>query len=147
MTDLQLADSFEREAEAALDQLPEITAIYSSPLTRCRRLAEKAAARFGQQVLVSSHWREMDFGSWEGQSWDSIPRAALDAWAEDFHGYDGHGGESVSALAARIKLGLGGVPDGALVVTHAGCIKAAAALHGLADGWDTQVAFGKTLSL
>ena len=43
--DLDLADSFVVEARRALAALGKVTAIYSSPLSRCMRLAEFIAER------------------------------------------------------------------------------------------------------
>lgn len=147
VTDLSLAKGFEQEIEQALSGLSAPTAIISSPLTRCLRLAEGAAHQFGLEVTVASHWQEMDFGRWEGQGWSSIPRAELDAWADDFMGYDGHGGESVTALEARVRQGLADAPEGALIVTHMGCIKAALSITGDPDGWKRQMGFGENLRI
>ncbi len=146
-TDLDLSERFEAEAQAVLTQLPRFTAIVSSPLTRCRRLAAYIAAQGQHEVVTSRHWQEMDFGGWEGQAWDDIPRAEIDGWAADFHGFDGHGGESVATLAARVALGLQEAPDGALIVTHMGCIKAAMAQRGRAPGWQAKLGFGETVTL
>ncbi|WP_168797950.1 histidine phosphatase family protein [Pacificoceanicola onchidii] len=142
VTDLDLAESFEQEAEAVLSELPDVAAIVCSPLLRCRRLAERIGLHLSREVLVSTDWREMDFGVWEGQGWSDLPRAELDAWAADFHDYAGHGGESVAALHTRVRQGLAAAPDGALIVTHMGCIKAALVERGDADGWNARLPFG-----
>jgi alpha-ribazole phosphatase len=146
-TDLPLAESFEAEAAtvaralaAARAGLPATGPILSSPLSRCRRLAE----RLGPHDLHDG-FVEMDFGAWEGQPWDAIPRAELDLWAEDFLGARPHGGESVAALRDRVADALEGLPDGAVVVTHAGVIKAAAAILNHPEGWDIRPAFGAVL--
>ena len=89
----------------------------------------------------------MDFGSWEGIAWSDIPRHELDGWAEDFHHFAGHGGESVAMLETRVRLALDATPENALVVTHAGCIKAACAIFGVEKGWETDVPFGGMVTL
>ena len=147
MTDLALADGFEAEAAQVIAMLPEFTAVISSPLRRCRLLAERIALHSGHALRVESHWREMDFGAWEGLAWDAVPRAGLDAWAAAFDTYDGHGGESVAQLADRVAAGLDAAPDGALIVTHMGCIKAALALRGLGGGWDAKLPFSGMVTL
>lgn len=147
VTDLALVEGYEQEIETALSGLNAPTAIISSPLTRCLRLAEGAARHFGLELSVSTHWQEMDFGQWEGRKWSDIPRAELDAWAEDFMGYDGHGGESVAMLEARVRQAMADAPEGALIVTHMGCIKAALAISGGADGWQAKLGFGASLVL
>jgi alpha-ribazole phosphatase len=142
MTDLALADTFEDELQQVLQSLPQVTSVLSSPLSRCRILAERISVHASLELSVSDHWKEMDFGNWEGVPWGDIPRHELDAWAEDFHHFNGHGGESVHQLATRIQTAIETTPKGALVVTHAGCIKAAKALSGDPEGWYARPAFG-----
>jgi alpha-ribazole phosphatase len=144
-TDLALADSFDAEAAAVAAALAgegRGGPILSSPLSRCRRLA----ARLGP-VETCEAFVEMDFGRWEGQPWDAIPRAELDAWAADFLGARPHGGESVAELRDRVAAGLDGLAPGTVVVTHAGVIKAAAAITGHPDGWEIRPRFGEILRL
>lgn len=139
-TDLPLADSFEAEARAVAATLAQVSPdgpILSSPLSRCRRLAEYLGPFEPRAAFV-----EMDFGSWEGRPWDAIPRAELDAWAGDFLGARPHGGESVAALRDRVAAGLAGLSPGTVIVTHAGVIKAAAAILKHPEGWDIKPAFG-----
>ena len=51
---------------------------------------------------------ELDFGHWEMQSWDGIPRAEVDAWAADVAHYRPGGGESVAGRDIENKrFGLG----------------------------------------
>ena len=146
-TDLALASSFEAEFSALMEKLPRTSMILTSPLTRCRILAERIGQVRGQPVTIAPDWIEMDFGRWEGIAWSDIPRAELNAWAAAFHDFDGHGGESVAALEARVRAGLEAMKTGTLVVTHAGCIKAACAIRQTGDGWDTQTGFGQTVTL
>nr|WP_283255072.1 alpha-ribazole phosphatase family protein [Marivita sp. GX14005] len=146
-TDLALAESFERDAEAVLRAIAKPSHLLTSPLARCRRLAEHIGAHLSLEPIRASDWIEMDFGAWEGTPWDAIPRHELDAWADDFHDFAGHGGESVAMLERRICAALEATPEGALVVTHAGCIKAACAILGVADGWQTQTPFGGMVRL
>ncbi len=139
-SDLPLAASFAVEAAAVRDQLSALGAcgpILTSPLTRCRRLA----ASLGP-AQIHDAFTEMDFGAWEGQPWDAIPRAELDLWAADFMGARPHGGENVAALRDRVARGLVGLAPGTVIVTHAGVIKATAAIHGHPQGWDISPGFG-----
>ena len=93
----------------------------------------------------------MDFGAWEGQDWNDIPRMELDAWAADFLHARPHGGESVHAFAARVHEFLAELrKDGVsrLVVTHAGVIKASTVDKG-ADfaAFENSVAYGGMLRI
>jgi alpha-ribazole phosphatase len=94
--------------------------VWSSPLRRCRALAELLHPRptFDERLV------ELDFGTWEGRPWGAIPRHELDAWAADVAGYAPPGGESPRMLQQRALTFVAGldVPE-AVVVTHAGVIR------------------------
>ncbi|MCC5971792.1 MAG: histidine phosphatase family protein [Pararhodobacter sp.] len=149
-TDLPLAADFGAEAARLARDLPPFTRILSSPLSRCLRLAEALAAARARPLMVDARLVEMDFGRWEGQRWAAIARAELDAWATDLTGARPHGGETVAELASRSARALteamaGPVP--ALVVCHAGVIKAALAARQGAQGWRAQPDYGSWLQL
>ena len=146
-TDLPVADSFDNEAQSVLQRMPDVTAIVSSPLRRCAALAQRIGAHKGLTVTYDDAWREIDFGAWEGTPWDAVPRAALDAWAADMQNYRGHGGESVAQLTARVDRARARVPLGAVVVTHAGCIRVALALNGHPDPWSARIDFGSLVEV
>ncbi len=132
-TDLALAADPAECATALRPLLPNGAPLYSSPLTRCRQLAEQlhAAPVFDERLL------ELDFGAWEMQAWASIDRAALDDWAADPLHFAPPGGEAVAALRSRVVEFLALLPDEAVLVAHAGVMKICAAeLAGVApDAW------------
>ena len=103
-----------------LARLPSDLTIWSSPLIRCRTLAE----RLHPQPIIDKRLAEMHFGEWEGRLWDDIPRAELDAWAADVAGYAPPGGESPRELQRRALDFVASldVPE-AVIVTHAGVIR------------------------
>lgn len=146
MTDLGLVAGFQEEFSAALIDLPEVRQIVSSPLKRCRQLADFVATQFGLQVSVLDGLREMDFGCWEMVPWDDIARSELDEWAADFMDARPHGGESVQQLKDRVAETLHSLRD-CLVVTHSGVIRAAAAINGHPEGWEIDVKYGKSVTL
>ena len=84
-------------AQTLQQQLPSEFVVYTSPLQRCRLLAEQLHA----SPLVDDRLKEMHFGEWEMQAWDALPRDQLDAWAQDPLHYVVPGGESVAQLHAR----------------------------------------------
>ena len=150
MTDLDLAATFDDEAAAIVATLPPADRLVSSPLQRCRRLAERIGAARGLAPVFDERLREFDFGTWEGVPWDAIPRMELDAWATDFFHARPHGGESVHMLRERVGTAIADYRrSGAshVVVTHAGVIKAALAQSGHPDGWRATVEFGATVCL
>ena len=59
----------------------ELLAVVASPLLRAK---ETAALLFSHQpITLEPRLVEMDFGAWEMQPWDAIPRDQIDAWAAD----------------------------------------------------------------
>jgi alpha-ribazole phosphatase len=107
--------------------LPADAPVISSPLRRCASLA----LGLGACVRFDARLAELDFGSWEMQSWDHIPRAEVDAWAADVAHYRPGGGESVLDMAHRIRAFYDDLIreklPAAIVVCHAGAIRLLAA--------------------
>lgn len=114
------AENFAAVADNLRANLPSGLPLWSSPLQRCRKLA----ALLNPGLMVDARLMEMDFGIWEGRSWDDIPRPELDAWAADVAGYAPPGGESPLALQRRALdfVASLAVPE-AVIVTHAGVIR------------------------
>jgi alpha-ribazole phosphatase len=110
-------------------------AIHTSPLARCRAVAEALAEAWSQAPPASDErLREMDFGAWEGLPWAEIPRADLDRWAGDLAGFAAPGGETGAALVARVTAFwrmLVALPGAHAVITHGGPLKV---LMALAEG-------------
>jgi len=144
-TDLPLADSFDDEAAAVARAMPNADRIVSSPLQRCRQLAERLAEEAGLPLAIDERLVEMDFGAWEARPWSDIPREEIDAWMQDFLHARPHGGESVAMLRARAlaaATALRDRPSMTLAVTHAGVIKAVLADGDQAANFKTHVDFG-----
>lgn len=146
-TDLGVASSFENEVATVLAGLPTPRMILSSPLQRCRVLADRVAKASGVDFQILDDLREMDFGRWEMVPWNDIPRSQLDEWAADFLGARPHDGESVQQLRDRVSKTLSQVEHDTLVVTHSGVIRAAAALFDHPDGWDIDIKYGNWITL
>ena len=144
-SDLDLAEDAATVAAGLRPLLPGNLPLFSSPLRRCRLLAEALhpAPRFDQRL------RELDFGAWEMRSWNDIGRAAIDEWVADPEAFAPPGGESVGELRIRVTGFLddlaGSGLTSAVLVTHAGVMKVCAAeLLGLApENWlSLQFEFG-----
>lgn len=121
-TDLALAAAPLACAEALRPLLPADAAVFSSPLTRCRQLAEL----LHPAPVFDDRLRELDFGAWEMQPWDAIDRAALDAWVADPLHFAPPGGEAVAELRARVRNFLAERENdaaAAILVAHAGVMK------------------------
>lgn len=113
------------EISAALAATPPVAAVIASPAARCRRLAERLAARDCVPLGIDPRLAELDFGAWEGRRWDTIPRAESDPWTADPWRVAPPGGERFADLHARVGAALAEAADAAALVTHAGPIRAA----------------------
>jgi alpha-ribazole phosphatase len=125
------ADALIRAAALVRERIPgkvlDCAPIFSSPASRCLFLARSLAAP--REVSIADDLSEMSFGSWEGQTWDRVPRDQLDDWARDVWHYRPGGAESAAMVASRWQrwarlAASSGVPS-AVAVTHAGVIRVA----------------------
>lgn len=112
--------------------LPSGLTVWTSPLQRCSTLAEALLAlRPDLRLQQDARLREMDFGCWEGQPWDAIPRSAYDDWTVDFGAARFGGRESVNELLQRVAAARAeaqALGQDTLWVTHAGVLRAMALL-------------------
>jgi alpha-ribazole phosphatase len=108
-----------------------LAGIWTSPAQRCRGVAEAAARAAGIPLRIEPRLRELDFGAWEGIPWADVPRAALDAWADDPLGFAPPGGETGAALLRRVREvhdELRAAQADCAVVSHGGPLRILAAL-------------------
>jgi alpha-ribazole phosphatase len=104
-----------------------ISHVVTSPARRCLLLARTLAA----EPVVDERLQELDFGDWEGLSWDQVPRALLDAWAADPLGFAPPGGERGADLIARVRLACTALREAGqdcIVITHGGPLRLMPAL-------------------
>lgn len=143
-TDLALASDFDAVARHLHGTLPPVSAVISSPLSRCLRLAQAIADNRQLPIRNDEDLIEMDFGSWENTPWDAINRTDLDAWADDFFHARPHGGESVAMLQNRIRSALSRLGDRpTLWVSHAGVYRALLAETDHPDPWNVRIDFAE----
>jgi len=115
------------DAAALAGVLPRRLEALSSPALRCLQTADAAGVA---DVAVVDALAECDFGAWAGRTLADLAAAAptdVAAWMEDADACP-HGGESLSAFAARVGAWLDGeaARDGhAVAFTHGGVVKAA----------------------
>jgi probable phosphomutase (TIGR03848 family) len=77
--DVHLSDKGERQAEALAERLAPVpvSAIYSSPLERCRETAKPFASQSRLSVRVKPALGELKFGDWTGRSLRQLSRTKL----------------------------------------------------------------------
>lgn len=123
-SDLDVTDSFESELEPILEEVGKQLRVYSSPLKRCRLLAE----RIGDEVVLDDLLMEMNFGDWELKLWNDIPHKEIQPWYDDYLNVRSTNGESLVDLTNRVKLFLAELVSrnenkSIVIVTHAGVIR------------------------
>ena len=111
------------QIQGCLNALPTFDAVWTSPLERCRMLADG----YGAPYRVEPRLMEVSFGTWEGMSWSEIYETypqEMDAWGADWFGVAPPGGESAQMLQARVSDWVRTLSGGRhLVFTHAGIIR------------------------
>jgi ribonuclease H / adenosylcobalamin/alpha-ribazole phosphatase len=131
---LPLSDLGEQQAKQLADRLATFSAVRlvaSSPLPRARQTADAIADRLGLAVVVVDDFTELDFGAWDGLTYDEVVRQ----WPDELVQWSTRpdvappGGESIAELTRRVRRARDGIvsriPDGrAVVVTHVTPIKA-----------------------
>jgi broad specificity phosphatase PhoE len=105
----------------------EFGRVVASDLLRARETA--ALALPGVPVETDPRLREMDFGAWDGLTWNEcVARDGdlIQRWSEDPAAAAPPGGESLAAFEARIAAALAELPEEGshLWVVHAGVVHA-----------------------
>jgi alpha-ribazole phosphatase len=128
-TDIPLLSSFEEETQAIFHFIPNsIEVIYTSPLSRCKRLAYKLSETKNVSVLEDVRLKELNFGTWEMQRWDDIDSTLLLKWMSNYEDECCPNGESYRQLVNRVDDFLVTLSQTdykrIAIVTHGGVIKA-----------------------
>lgn len=101
-TDVPLRATFAQEAETVCKQLAgyaPFDKVYTSPLTRCVRLAGHCGY---PDAVRDPRLLELDFGLWEMQRYDEIRDPHLQAWYADYLHVPATGGESFADQLRRV---------------------------------------------
>jgi len=100
-TDLDVAKTFEDEATRTKSLLPDFkkVKIFSSPLIRCKKLAE--FLELGD-INYEERLKELHFGDWEMVPWKDLDGQKYKAWVKDFGNLKAPGGESFQQMHDRV---------------------------------------------
>lgn len=135
-SDVELANNYQPQLLNVADHLPhkEDTVVFSSPLRRCRQLAEDLTASARRDwIQFDDRLREYSFGDWEMMPWSDIPGDALDVWMADFVNLAPHNGDSFQGVFDRVRafwqeqvmpLAEAETPKTVYIVSHGGVIRA-----------------------
>ncbi|MDR1221885.1 MAG: alpha-ribazole phosphatase [Tannerella sp.] len=135
-TDVPLKPSFEQEAEIVKGNLAAYTfdAVYTSPLTRCVKLATYCGYPDARQ---DDRLKELFMGDWEMLPFDEIKDPQLQEWYDNFLSVPTRNGESFRDLRARVSSFLKELANSAgrnhqiAVFTHGGVLLSAQLYAGI----------------
>ncbi len=154
ITDVPLAPTFQNELESIRRKLTSepFDAIFSSPLSRCTKLANELFPE--GPIRIDDRLTELDFGDWEMTSWNTIfqsPEGKV--WFADYAHSACPCGESFTDLINRGKTFLDDLRctnfQNVIIFTHAGMVRALICLiqHKTAEeAFQTPLIYGQTLS-
>ena len=132
-TDVSLSEQGRRQAFAVRELLKGRAFDYCvcSPMKRCRETAIAVMESKGIRIEIDQNLREIDFGQWEGMSFDEILRTSPDQvrhWAAFDPSFAFPDGEKIGDFLTRIESIAGRMAndsaDTILVCTHGGVIRA-----------------------
>jgi alpha-ribazole phosphatase len=148
----QLAGIVSRISEHAIGQ------VYTSDLRRAQQTAEAIAKHAGAALHVHRGLREINFGLWEGLSWNEIEtRNPIEAarWVQEYPNSTAAGGESFQQFESRVRSEVAFLLREAMkspiaVVTHAGFIRVVLTNRcGLSaqQAWDQTRGYGSVVEI
>lgn len=134
-TDIALSEFGRRQLSQATDSLMNISRCISSPLIRCHEWASQYCQQQNLQLAVDRKLQEMDFGDWDGKSyqalWSMAEQPATssigDFWQNPWQ-HQPPSGETMESFVSRVDHWWQCICEekslqNTLVVTHAGVIK------------------------
>jgi len=131
-TDIRLCEKGRKQAFSLTKKIHVIKPdlCFSSPLHRVKETAQRAMASCGTEIQYDNDLREIDFGQWEGKTFDEIERLypqEVTKWSQFPPEFSFPDGESFKAFLDRIKRFASRVERAAgnsmLVFTHGGVIR------------------------
>lgn len=152
-SDVALAETFRKETKIIQKQISGIKfdKIYSSPLSRCKKLSEHL---FGSGIKYDDRLMELNFGDWELQKWNELKNPTVDEWMNDFVNVACPNGESFNGMYQRIKSFLIEIKDqqsnNVAIISHGGtmrCILAYINNEELKDAFKREIEFGSIIKV
>jgi len=149
-TDVAVRDTFEQEAQVtrqSLEPLLPFDKVYSSPLTRARKLAAYCGYPDAQ---TDDRLKEMNMGEWEMQPYDAIQDPHLQEWYDDYLNQPTTGGESFMQQYRRVSSFLDDLKEKpyrrVAIFAHAGVLISAgihAGLYQWKNAWENIMDYGE----
>lgn len=147
-TDVPLKTTFEVESKFIQVKINNIEpdAVYSSPLSRCTKLADACGYA---DAKLDNRLMELNFGDWEGELWDELD---MSIWKEDWVHPATPNGESFMQMYQRVSVFLDELKEeyhhSVLIFTHGGVISCARVyfdqIH-LTQAFDIKTKYGEVV--
>lgn len=149
--EVELAETYEEELAVIRTRLPDqFDAVYSSPSSRCMKLADS----LGGNIHMDFRLMELNFGEWEGMTWDTVNQDDLNKWMDDFVHEAVPGGESMLQMNERVldfwQELISRQTGKVALVTHGGVIRLLLAHVGkmeLSSIFNIKVEYGEVIEL
>jgi len=126
--DVHVAKTFESEKDITAEQIRNIhfDKYYSSPLSRCKILAENLFEK--EHIIYDDRLKELNFGDWELKTWDDIyfdPEGKV--WMDNYQTFPTLNGESYPEMVKRVASFFKELKieksENVAIVAHAGVIR------------------------
>lgn len=125
-TDVNVSSDFEQDFAALLPHVAsqKINKIYSSPLQRSYKLAEKLSTALNLPLLKDERLKELNYGLWEMERWENIHPTELNIWMANFVNLRTPAGESYIQMHKRVSgfLNSNDLRD-SLIISHSGVMR------------------------
>ncbi|MCX6190617.1 MAG: alpha-ribazole phosphatase family protein [Bacteroidetes bacterium] len=125
-TDVNVSSDFEQDFAALLPLVAsqKINKIYSSPLQRSYKLAEKLSTALNLPLLKDERLKELNYGLWEMERWENIHPTELNIWMANFVNLRTPSGESYIQMHKRVSgfLNSNDLRD-SLIISHSGVMR------------------------
>ena len=148
-SDVDVASTFEAEAGQVLLNLRGKTfdAVYCSPLSRCRKLADFCGFT---NPIVDKRLLELSFGNWEMKRWTDIEDHRLECWYDNWLSETPTQGESFNTMINRVEEFLVEIKklpyQHVAIFTHAGVIRSTGIItkqFSVTEAFDYKVEYGE----
>ncbi|GAB5349752.1 histidine phosphatase family protein [Alteriqipengyuania sp. 357] len=124
--------------------------LVSSDLSRASDAAREIADACALSLRIDPRWRELDFGAWDGKPSAALDPQQLKGFWSDPDAHPPPGGERWGELLGRVRDAIADIDRPAIVVSHAGAMRAAVSiLTGLDHRavWAFDLPYGALLSI
>jgi len=91
-----------------------VSACYTSDLSRCVQGARIICSQWGLEPILKTELRELNFGNWEGMTWNELVERFPEEWQarlDDIVGYRVPGGENLHDLQTRLMPAIAEITD------------------------------------